>query len=240
MKILFVGDVHTHLYMIRDVQLLDEQYNFDKIIFMGDYCDDWLSTGQNTIDTLNLMFKLKNSNPYKYTFLLGNHELSYLGHPCSGHQYMYELEIEQLLRDNIDNIDIYTNVNIDNNNYVCSHAGFTDNFIQMELGSDYINTLNTWNKDKLNYLDHLALCSYYRGGTSSYSSFIWCDKQELLLSNTKIMPLQIVGHTPVQTINTNENIKFIDTHSTYRDGTPFGDKSYLIWNEKEFINVQVN
>ena len=226
--------------MIRDVQLLDEQHNFDRIIFMGDYCDDWLSTGQNTIDTLNLMFKLKNSNPYKYTLLLGNHELSYLGHPCSGHQYMYGTQIENILRSNINKLDLYTIVNINNIEYVCSHSGFTDQFIDMELGDNYKSTLDMWNKDKLNYLNHIKLCSYYRGGTSPYSSFVWCDGQELLLSKHSIMPYQIVGHTPVQYINTDDNIKFIDTHSTYRDGTSFGDKSYLMWDEKEFVNVQVN
>ena len=36
-------------------------------------------------------------------------------------------------------------------------------------------------------------------------------------------------------INIIDNFKFIDTHSTYRDGSEYGDKSYLIWNGGEFI-----
>ena len=32
MKILFVGDVHNHMYMFKDIERLDSQYNFDRII----------------------------------------------------------------------------------------------------------------------------------------------------------------------------------------------------------------
>ena len=43
---------------------------------------------------------------------------------------------------------------------------------------------------------------------------------------------------PVKTItnlsNEDSMMYFIDTHSTYRDGSQYGDKSYLFWNEKEF------
>ena len=47
MKVLFVGDVHTHNYILNDVKRLDEKYNFYRIVFLGDYVDDWLSSGGN-------------------------------------------------------------------------------------------------------------------------------------------------------------------------------------------------
>ena len=98
-------------------------------------------------------------------------------------------------------------------------------------------TLTDYNKDKLPNLDMLALCSYLRGGKDEFSSFIWCDKREhaYFKYQEKIVPYQIVGHTPVPNIQIIDNIIYCDTHSTYQDDTAYGDKSYLIWEDKGFI-----
>ena len=32
MNVLFVGDVHNHAYMFKDVEKLDDKYHFDRII----------------------------------------------------------------------------------------------------------------------------------------------------------------------------------------------------------------
>ena len=54
----------------------------------------------------------------------------------------------------------------------------------------------------------------------------------------RIIPNQIVGHSPVQTISNLSSeegiIYFCDTHSTYRDGSKYGDKTYLIFDEDKF------
>ena len=81
MKVLFVGDVHNHSYMFQEIEKLDKLHNFDKVIFLGDYVDDWSTDNHNSLSTLDTVINLKNSNREKYTFLLGNHELSYLGFP---------------------------------------------------------------------------------------------------------------------------------------------------------------
>ena len=48
-----------------------------------------------------------------------------------------------------------------------------------------------------------------------------------------------MGHTPVQTVSNisgnNLDLYFVDTHSTYRDGTNIGDKTYLVWNDDKFV-----
>ena len=69
---------------------------------------------------------------------------------------------------------------------------------------------------------------------SPYSSFLWCDAKELLLSKTNLIPYQIVGHTPITMIVPDEDIIFIDSHSTHPQGFNIGDKSYLFWNENKF------
>lgn len=123
-KILFVGDIHTHNYMINDIKILDNKYNFDKIILFGDYVDDWLSTGKDSLNTLSSVITLKQSNPDKYILLLGNHELSYLGYPCSGHNFEKELDINELLKNNLTLFNLNYTVELDNKNYVCTHARY--------------------------------------------------------------------------------------------------------------------
>lgn len=238
MKVLFVGDVHNHMYIFEDVKRLDAKYNFDRIIFLGDYVDDWGTDNHQSLETLETVFNLKHSNPEKYTFCLGNHELSYLGFPCSGHQSELEDIMKLKLEENIDCFDFYTTIHCDKNEYVCTHAGITNGYVETTLGGDmWKQFLFDINQNKLNNLKILTKCSYLRGGSDEFSSFLWADKREhaYFKYQDKKAPYQIVGHTPVTNIQIVDNIIFCDTHSTYRDGTPYGDKSYLIWNDRGFI-----
>lgn len=246
MKVLFVGDVHNHYYIFKDIDRLDKEYNFDRIIFTGDYVDDWYTTNRESAETLDELFELKSSNPSKYTMCIGNHELSYMGFPCSGHQYELEETIIHRLRDNINLLDLYAEVELEKDKiWICSHSGITNDFAYNELdryGDNCIGVLREMNKDIKSSLPILQKCSYYRGGDSPYSSFLWADKREMysIFENSEnlVIPYQIVGHSPIKTIssaNTKDNeVWFIDTHSTYRDGSEFGDKSYLMWDDTKF------
>ena len=71
MNILFVGDIHNHSYMFDDIKKLDEQYNFDRIICLGDYVDDWLTDNHQSLETLNKLIELKKSTHcFEYPFFL--------------------------------------------------------------------------------------------------------------------------------------------------------------------------
>lgn len=256
MKVLFVGDIHTHDYMIEDIKRLDKEYNFYRIVCLGDYVDDWLSSGYDSIETLNKIIELKNSNKDKYILLLGNHELSYLGFPCSGHQYNQEKEIQNTLLKNIDLFDLYYSIDLGDKYYYCTHAGITNSYIHGVLNKineeenlyytdSYKKNLDTMNNDKLHSLHLLNKVSSLRGGIDNYSSMVWCDKREheyFSMAEKYLIPYQIIGHTPVTTVSniSSENgvLYFIDTHSTYRDGRNIGDKSYLIWNDDKFQIVK--
>ena len=249
MKYLFVGDIHNKLYIFDDVERLDKEHNFDKVIFMGDYVDDWNTDNHNSLETLDRVFKLKESNPDKYVLLVGNHEISYLGHPCSGHKYLLDIIVEQKLKENLDKLDLYATVECGKRKYVCTHAGITNDYIHNVLGGEknweYI--LNDFNKDFNKYVNpsaiaYLAICSGFRGGNSDFSSFVWCDSRELVNCKDPIIPYQIVGHTPVPEIvnyvdGDSINYILVDTHSTFRDGTNIGDKSYLFWDEDKFDSL---
>lgn len=255
-KTLFVGDIHTHDYILDDIKRLDEEYNFYRIVCLGDYVDDWLSSGYDSIKTLNKIIELKDSNKDKYILLLGNHELSYLGFPCSGHQYNQEKEIQNILLKNIDLFDLYYSIDLGDKYYYCTHAGITNSYIHDVLNKineeenlyytdSYKKNLDTMNNDKLHSLHLLNKVSSLRGGIDNYSSMVWCDKREheyFSVAEEYLIPYQIVGHTPVTTVSniSSENgiLYFVDTHSTYRDGRNIGDKSYLMWNEDEFQIVK--
>lgn len=237
MKYLFVGDIHNHSYIFKDIYKLDKEYNFDKIIFLGDYVDDWNSTGHQSLETLNTIIAMKNSFQDKIILLIGNHELSYIGAPCSGHNYIFETAIENKIKENINLFNIYTEILLGNKTYICSHAGINNDYIINTLNNNWKEELNIIDKNILSNIDKLSICSSLRGGSYNYSSILWCDKKEHEYFNkieNPIIPYQIIGHTPVSNIDLNKDFIFIDTHSTYRDGSSFGDKSYLIWNESKF------
>lgn len=244
MNALFVGDVHNHLYIFNDVEKLDNKYNFDRIIFMGDYVDDWLTDNHNSLETLDKVFSLKDSNPEKYTFLIGNHELSYMGFPCSGHHYELEDVMQMKLFENIDKLDFYTEVKCGKDIFYCTHAGINAGYIDGVLGGKdkWLDKLKEMNSNKLKSLQLLTPCSYLRGGISDFSSFVWADLREHIMfqSDRPIIPNQIIGHTLVPNIKIIDNNYFIDTHSTYPDGKPYGDASYLMWNGNMFTILNRN
>lgn len=240
MKYLFVGDVHNHSYIFNDVENLDKKYNFDRIIFTGDYVDDWMTDNHQSLETLKKIIQLKHNEPDKYTFIWGNHEQSYVGFKCSGHQFELEDIMESKLKDNINCFDFYTKVQCGNDEFYCTHAGISNDYIRNACSSNWDADLYEMNKNKLNSFDLLHRITYTRGGYNDYSSFVWADKREHLYFNkleAPIIPNQIMGHTPVKTVERYDNFIFIDTHSTYRDGSEYGDKSYLIWEDDHFDTI---
>lgn len=238
MKVLFVGDVHNHYYVFKDVHRLDERYKFDKIIFVGDYVDDWYTTNNESLETLDEVIELKKSNPDKYYFCIGNHELSYLGYPCSGHRFPKDKLVRLKLIQNINVFNYFVTIELDNKKFYCSHAGFLNDYLLHYLTQygDWEDILQQMNTEPLKYLNHLNVCSKFRGGCYDYGSFVWADIREHKYEEhlgKKILPYQIIGHSPVIGIDIGD-VMFIDTHSTYTDSTNIGDKSYLMWNEDKF------
>ena len=146
------------------------------------------------------------------------------------------------LIENMDCFVSYTTIQLGDDLFYCSHAGFVNDYLINELQPN-----NTKWEDNIKVLKHNILsrlhlmtpCSYFRGGRYPYSSFVWADRRELTYSEEPLLiPNQIVGHTPTQTIcnyiTDTKQLYCIDTHSTYRNGTSYGDKSYLMWNENKF------
>jgi predicted phosphodiesterase len=48
-KILAIGDIHTKIWIIKKVAKVINDY--DKVVFCGDFADDFSASPQNTLDT---------------------------------------------------------------------------------------------------------------------------------------------------------------------------------------------
>ncbi len=205
-KVLAIGDIHTKIWILDKVSELIK--NYDRIVFCGDYADDFKSGPQDTIKTWKALKDLQAKNPGKVELVIGNHDYIYVNDTPSlqsGYNPMTHVLIDAL-----ENKDLKTwlasmpiIVKIDGVSY--SHAGITNEW----SGAEDSNGL--WND----------------------TSPIWARPN----NNTtyKNIP-QVFGHTPSKTCyEVKHNIWCIDTFSTELDGTPLGDGSVLqIIDGKEF------
>jgi len=247
--ILFIPDIHCKPEMI---DLADKVSKYDDIsikhiIFMGDYVDDWDKTYHENLMILNKIIKYKKDNYDKVTLLLGNHELSYLGFPCSGHQKSYETEM--ILRENIHLFDLA----VARGGALISHAGFTSNWLH-EIEGHYRKTMSTYLIEDLNnglhnfdreLLEYLSAASYTSGGAGDCASILWSRPRDHI--TYPINYKQVVGHTPIRDYivdgkkntvginNLSDNMYYIDTFSTYSNGEPIGNQDLLILAEEQGI-----
>lgn len=212
-RVLAVGDIHTKTWIIDRVQKIADDY--DKIVFVGDYADDW---GKQPIDTINTWIALKDfheNNPEKVCLVVGNHDYIYInktstesGGYSTGTQFLLNLPDNYELKEWLKNIPV--KVELDGTTY--SHAGFSTGWDD--------NEKDLWRDDSPIWI---------RPDSISYG---WTYKDN-----------QVFGHTPSQTcweVPSGENVWCIDTFSTYRDGTPFGDGTVLeIIDGKTFTKIKL-
>lgn len=256
-RTLFVGDLHCKYHILERVIELGEKY--DKVIFLGDYVDDWFAVPEASYNLLNRLIEYKKSNPKKVVLCLGNHCLSeWFGRPfvCSGYNPLTSNLVKPLFEQNENLFDIvYAN---ESNDYICSHAGFTNSYLRDTLKknfrspkqlSEYINRAfhNRFNYESSHQEEYervfysLADAGIGRGGANEPSP-LWADKSELI--HDWWPHIQIVGHSPVKTITfynrDDKEIYFCDTFSTYRDGSYIGDCSLLTFEDNYPVKIDLD
>lgn len=197
MRVLAVGDIHTKMWIVDAVEKVISDY--DAVVFVGDYADDWNTSPQKTIDTWARLKKLGDDYKNKVHFIMGNHDYIYVNHTSTS-QGGYSMFTQTLL-DMPENRDLRHWVrtlpiiyNLDGVQY--SHAGIVDEWAGHEMGY---------------WMD---------------ISPIWVRPSDGCKYKSD-MP-QVFGHTPSETCwEVQPNVWCIDTFSTYPDGTPFGDQTVL-------------
>lgn len=237
MKCLFCGDLHTKHHIFDRVKQLGADY--DKVIFLGDYCDDWDTVPDASYNLLKSLIDYKIANPDKVILLLGNHDLSEWQSGvfrCSGFNPLTSNLITPLMHDNWQHFQIACLID----GWLCSHAGFTASWVDKYLPNcdtveKIINKLQ-YSYEHRNDDDESERIFYGLSGVGSarggwdFPSPIWTDANELIedfLPDVK----QIIGHTPMPTISiVNEygrQFCFCDTHSLFSNRKPFGDNTLL-------------
>lgn len=216
------------------------------IVFMGDYLDPYGYEGvteEQAIEGFVEIINLKKHNPDRITLLLGNHDLHYVENHRDGCRmdYRHKAQIVNLFKDNIDLFDMFYIASCNDKRYIISHAGFTKGWINYRI--EYIDfdaaSLKSTHADIFDAIDidyigsidwkHMLLCyesapkcgllsdvSYHRGGGDPFSSFLWCDLGEMLLSDN-IIPNQIFGHSQQEyyPVNYNDTLYCLDCRRAF-------------------------
>lgn len=232
-KVLVCGDLHTKYHIFEYVKSL--ACKFDKVIFLGDYVDDWNAPPEASQNLINALIEWKKTEPNKVVLLWGNHDLSeYVPNTfrCAGYNQRTSALVSGIFEKNKKLFQIAYAWN----GILFTHAGLTENFAKQIGVDDLEYKLTPIIADELNSLmgnsenlTRLAQSGQARGGISVPSP-IWADKMELIedyCSNLR----QVVGHTPVEQVSKFEvgdtSLVFCDTFSTMPNGKPIGDGSLL-------------
>ncbi len=144
MLIGLIPDIHQTTHFIKMVE--ENIDRLDKLVFLGDYTDNWQSEilwyipQHNPINIINKVVSYKKKYVNKIDLLLGNHCLSYMSQnpiskKVSGHQHQHDKEIAQAYLDNLEHFKIA----VEYDDWIISHAGFSKTWVQNQL-------LKGWNK----------------------------------------------------------------------------------------------
>ena len=211
MKILVVPDIHMKTkQMLPKVAKIANEQEIDKIVFIGDYFDDWHQVNnaklyRDTIDDLKDFY-----DEFDCVFLLGNHDVPYITneyHPYSSPFYDVRLDVYAFLK--------YINAQVayQADGVTYSHAGFCK-----------YDDIKSWMFEPS--IDHFGKL---RQLDRQPGSALWI-RPDYPGSRG---PNQVVGHTPVNTVQEHDGVTYIDTWSTYPMGGHIGDGSVVIVDNGE-------
>jgi hypothetical protein len=196
MNTIVMGDMHGH-----DTwkQILNQEPEFDRVIFIGDYLDSFVVPAEQQLQNLLDIIEFKKTSEKDVVLLLGNHDFHYLPRVhdrCSGYQPEMRDTFEQVFAENN---KLFQTVYIDETLKLFSHAGITRSWVA--------RTGITWSSledlvEKINELMRTdpSYFAYYDADWSGYGEHVlqgplWVRPNSLykdMLTGT-----QIIGHTPV-------------------------------------------
>ena len=197
-NILVVPDVHLKfniLYpIIKDVT---SQNKVDKLVFLGDYFDDWGQQLNNKLYEETCDYLKKLNAEYDCIFLLGNHDVPYITRNLQ-HYSNHDPHTVSLCRETLLSLD--TRIAYAHDGILYSHAGF----ISQPDGTDFrIFTDNSQ--------DHYVRLLAYEQPYATYSindNPFWIRPDEWQHSLLEWLPTQVVGHSPIPNITTFEADRF--------------------------------
>jgi hypothetical protein len=214
-KILAVGDVHAKQWMIYEIAELVDLY--DKIIFVGDYSDNFNTAPTHSLATWRLIRQLMQSEPDKVHAVIGNHDYAYIRPEIAGRSSGWNPVTFTLLntpeKKPLKEWLLSLPYKIELDGVTFSHAGIT----------------NEWDGDDSVY------------GLWNDTSPIWARPPQLGGNSTYKNTPQVIGHNPSKEIwNPEPHVWCIDTFSEDQNNKPIGDQTVLeIIDGKEFNVLEI-
>lgn len=225
-RILCIGDIHLKPVIFDKADKILDSGLADFAVQMGDMVDDWGEEFNVSLYERTMMRAIKFHKDHPDTlWVMGNHDYGYhhpnMGVRESGHSkfqegimgtWLREMERKGAKQQIIHMVD----------GYMFTHAGLTMEWLDRRLKRV------GYSKHKPS-IDNIIFVVNHASPEELWQedSPIWARPQ----IDDYVMfpaPLQVVGHTPVRTPNQDGNVLSTDTHSTYRNGAPYGDRKFVI------------
>lgn len=253
MKILTIGDIHGYdtwkqalnYWRPNEEKTLVDQYDY--IVFVGDYVDEFILPDEQIYKNLIEIIELKKLYLEKIILLWGNHDIQYLfgtkGHGCTGYRPSMWLQLNELFTQNRNLFQLAFQVK----NYLWTHAGVHHGWwkfyvedqkyvIRDGVKCEWLELDKTGTvADILNFCfetkhQHIFDCGLQRGGHAKIGGPLWVDKNELYKN-----PLdgyhQIVGHTSVN------KIKHYNHYANKETSITFVDCMHINYDEYHIVKL---
>lgn len=241
---LFVGDLHLQAKLILPlVEKTIEKHNVERVIFMGDYVDQWNQCDNSHlyIDELTLLNKFRKKlikeGKVEPVFLIGNHDMPYL---IGIREYysVYDTKTFDKVHDLL--LQLQPQIAYEVGEYsVASHAGYVRT-LAWEIPRWHFKP---WLYGYIDESIELQKDVGRRGGFDTFGSVLWEDFGKRLWRAG--MKYQIVGHTPQKTITDlrggvtcEANCICVDTFSLNQFYNPIGDGSMLLYKDDNFEVIE--
>jgi len=210
-KIIAVGDTHGRRYW---EQL--KRYQFDRMIFIGDYFDSEKPIPYQTqIENFNNIVEFKRENPDKVVLLIGNHDYHYIEplEEYSGYQHYGTQNIKEAITDALDVLQVAHLEEDGIEMYLFTHAGLTKTWCELRK-IDQCNLVE--NVNRLFIEDQSDFCFYgFNGyGDDITQGPLWVRPNSLELDSVEGYT-QVVGHTNYSVITDKGNYIYIDSPEEY-------------------------
>ena len=243
-KTVVVGDLHCKEELVLPrVDAAVTELGAGRVVFCGDYVDEWLSnalTVRDSLDRLGRWVRERRARGLGVDLVLGNHDVQYLLRESGPgtHAALYDEVAEALL-----GLGVRAAVTV--GPWLVTHAGVTrawaNDCLDLPEGANAGEVAGQLNA----LLDHgvkisLRMLATAGPGRCGYElpGPLWADQSELVCDALPGLD-QIVGHTPVRSIDLRKlpveddagaacRLAFCDTMSLRRDLTPVGDGSMLL------------
>lgn len=215
MKVLAIGDCHTKSWIIHDAAEVIDFY--DKIVFCGDYSDNFNTEPLKSIGTWKTLHTFMKSWPDKVQAVIGNHDYAYVHQEISGRSSGWDPITFTLLNSPENRFLkdwLFTlPVTFELDGVTFSHAGITEEWDGKE------EVMSLWND-----VSPIWARPAHFGGHINY----------------KNIP-QVFGHNPSETCTEyQKDVWCIDTFSEDQNNNRIGDQTMLeIIDGKEFKKIDI-